>query len=114
VDRLAHRRNAPEDLVPKSHYGQLYYLFSLKLPRHDSIPREKRSTKLLLALVLEAPTVVEDKYGYQTVWYDRELSSGEVVDAATIQCVVGRVYDTLNKRWWIIDRSSALAYPEYV
>jgi hypothetical protein len=100
--------------VPKSHYGQLHYLFTLELPRHNSVPCVWQSTKLLLTLVLEAPTVVEDKYRYQAVWYDRELLSSEVIDAATIQCVVGRVYDTLNKQWWIIDRSSALAYPKYV
>jgi hypothetical protein len=68
----------------------------------------------LLALVLEAPTTIEDKYEYEAVWYDGELSSGEVVDTVTLQCAVGRVYDTLNKRWWIIDRSSALVYPEFV
>jgi hypothetical protein len=37
------------------------------------------------------------------------LGSGEVVDARTVQCVVGRVKD--RNRWWIIDRSSELAYP---
>jgi hypothetical protein len=68
----------------------------------------------LLALVLEALTAIKNKYEYEAVWYDGKLSSGEVVDVEMLQCAVGRMYDTLNKRWWINDRSSALAYPEFV
>jgi hypothetical protein len=65
-----------------------------------------------LALILEAPTVREETYQYGVVWYEGDLSTGEVVDANTIQCVVGRVKD--RKRWWIIDRSSELAYPVFM
>lgn len=112
MDRLAHRRNAPEDLVRKSHYGQLQYLFKLRLPPKVPGNPSNKSRDLLLALVLEAPTVVEATYEYEVVSYRGKLSKGEVVDASTIQCVVGRVLD--RNSWWIVDRSSGIDYPEFV
>lgn len=68
---------------------------------------------LLLALIREASVKVETTYGYQVVWYDKELGSGEIVDAQTVQCVVGRVLD--QKRYWIIDRSAdcELTFPMF-
>ncbi|KAG9090543.1 hypothetical protein FRC06_000997, partial [Ceratobasidium sp. 370] len=111
VDRLAHRRNAPEDLVRKSHYGQVQHVFRLRLPpKIPGNPGNKPRT-LLLALVYEAKTKVQSTYDYEVVSYSGELSKGEVVDVATIQCVVGRVFD--QKEWWIIDRTEDL-YPEFV
>lgn len=112
MDRQAHRPNAPEDLQQKSHYGQLDRLFALELRPRSALNPEPMVRTLLLALVLEAPTTREDTYQYSVVWYQGDLSSGEVVDANTIQCVVGRAQD--RKRWWIIDRSSELAYPVFV
>jgi hypothetical protein len=96
----------------KSHYGQLQYLFSLRLPAQST--NDGRSRRLLLAFVLEANTTTETSYEYKAVWYKGSLLSGEVVDAGTIQCTVGRVCDDRDERWWIIDRSSELAYPEFV
>ena len=112
MDRAAHRRNAPEDLVQKSHYGQLQYLFKLRLPPKIPGNPSNKSRKLLLALVYEAPTDVQSTYDYEVISYGGELSKGEVVDASTIQCVVGRVLD--RGSWWIIDRSSQIGHPDYV
>ncbi|KAF8596715.1 hypothetical protein BDV93DRAFT_480008, partial [Ceratobasidium sp. AG-I] len=111
VDRLTHRPNAPEDLQQRSHYGQLDRVFALKLRARSPLNPEPATRTLLLALVLEAPTIREDTHQYSVIWYQDALSSGEVVDANTIQCTVGRVQD--RKRWWIIDRSSELAYPVF-
>ncbi|KAF8596673.1 hypothetical protein BDV93DRAFT_454445 [Ceratobasidium sp. AG-I] len=109
VDRMAHRPNAPEELQQKSHYGQLERLFTLDLPPKSTLNTGNRTRTLLLALVLEASAVQEVTYEYKVVWYEGNLTTGEVVDAETIQCVVGRIPD--KKRWWIIDRSSSLAHP---
>lgn len=112
VDRAAHRRNAPEDLQQQSHYGQLHCIFALPLrPRTPLKPTSKAHT-LLLALILGAKATREDTYDFSVVWYGGNLSTGEIVDANTVQCAVGRVRD--RKRWWIIDRSSDLAYPVFV
>jgi hypothetical protein len=96
-----------------SYYGQLHYLFKLPLqPKSIINPSDDESKFLILAFILEAPVVVEDTYEYKVVWYEGKLGTGEVVDARTIQCVIGRIPD--NKRWWIIDRSSELAHLEFV
>ncbi|KAG8684157.1 hypothetical protein FRC08_013841 [Ceratobasidium sp. 394] len=105
------RRNTPEDLVRKSHYGQVQHVFRLRLPpKIPGNPGNKART-LLLALIFKAKTKVEATYEYEVVSYSGELSKGEIVDVATIQCVVGRVFD--RKEWWIIDRTEEM-YPEYV
>ncbi|KAF8605879.1 hypothetical protein BDV93DRAFT_437887 [Ceratobasidium sp. AG-I] len=112
VDRLAHRRNAPEDLVRKSHYGQVQYIFKLRLPPKVPGNPGNKSRKLLLALILEAPTEVASTYEYEVVSYKGGLSKGEVVDASTIQCAVGRVFD--RDSWWIIDRAADISFTEFV
>jgi hypothetical protein len=99
-------------LVPKSHYSQLKRLFRLCIPAKTLSKEQARSHQLLLALILEAPTEEEETYEYRVVSYKGNLSTGKVVDAATIQCMVGHVHD--RKRWWIIDRSSGLMHTEYV
>ena len=97
----------------KSHYGQLWHIFTLKLP-HDITNEHNLPHKLLLAFVLEAPTTIEDAYEHKAIWYAGELSSSEVIAAVMIQCGVGCVYNTLSNCWWIIDWSLALVYPEFI
>ena len=111
MDRLAHCRNAPEDLVHKSHYGQVQNVFKLWLPPKIPGNPSNKSHKLLLALILEAPTKVGSTYEYEVVLYQGNLLSGKVVDASTIQCEVGQVFD--RDSWWIIDQASVIPYPEY-
>lgn len=113
MDQDAHRPRAPERLKAVSHYGQLERLFAFPLPPKSILNKKPRSETLLLALILEAPFKVEETYGHRVVWYKGSLGSGEVVDAQTVQCVVGRVLD--DKRTWIIDRSAGceLTFPEF-
>ncbi|KAG8689625.1 hypothetical protein FRC08_010842, partial [Ceratobasidium sp. 394] len=75
-----------------------------------SNPGNKART-LLLALIFEAKTKIESTYEYEVASYSGELSKGETVDVATIQCVVGRVFD--RKEWWIIDHTKEM-YLEFV
>jgi hypothetical protein len=56
--------------------------------------------------------VREETYEYPVVWYEGDLSSGEVVDASTLVCTVGRVKD--NRRWWIVDRISGAGDIEFM
>jgi hypothetical protein len=75
---------------------------------------EIKPRTLLLALISEAPVLVEDTYEYKVVSYAQgALKSGEVVNAKTIQCVLGRVLD--RGRYWIIDRSAdcELTFPTF-
>ena len=99
-------------MVQQSYYGQLWRLMALPLEPNTAINPQPHARTLLLALILEAKAQEETTYQYKVVWYEGNLSTGEVVDAETIQCVVGRVCD--NKRWYIIDRSSELAHPDIV
>ncbi|CAE6404661.1 unnamed protein product [Rhizoctonia solani] len=89
VDRLAHRRRAQEDLGQQSFYGQLRHIFRLDLPPKTIVNRDKDPRPLLLAMIYEAPVKKEETYEYPVVWYEGDLSTGEVIDASTIPCAVG-------------------------
>ncbi|KAF8751639.1 hypothetical protein RHS01_08282 [Rhizoctonia solani] len=105
VDKNARHRNAPVDLQPVSQYGQLQHIFQLDLKARSAANPSSKSIPLILALIHEAPVLIENTHEYKVVSYpDGQLKSGEVVDARTIQCVVGRVLD--GNHYWIIDRSA--------
>jgi hypothetical protein len=87
-------------------------VFRLDLPPKTIINKASDPKVLLLALVYEAPIQRDYSFEYSVTSYSGELSSGEVIDASTIACAVGRVKD--KKRWWIIDRSSGLGDIEFV
>ncbi|KAH7335740.1 hypothetical protein B0J17DRAFT_729521 [Rhizoctonia solani] len=94
VDRHAHHRNVQPELQPASQYGELQHIFALPLkPRSpENNANEKRT--LLLALISEAPVLVENTLEYKVISYaEGELKSGEIVDAKNIQCLLGRVLD---------------------
>ncbi|CAE6477612.1 unnamed protein product [Rhizoctonia solani] len=112
VDRLAHRRKAEENLEEQSFYGQVQHIFQLDLPPRTIVNKQKDPKTLLLAMIYEAPVTREETYKYPVVWYQGELSTGEVVDASTIACTVGRLKD--NKRWWIVDRSTGTGDIEFI
>ncbi|KAF8872517.1 hypothetical protein BD779DRAFT_1450131, partial [Infundibulicybe gibba] len=92
----------------QSHYGQVVQFIALRLPparrpvqTNSSHPRQP--TTLILALV--APIKPESFNEFGTPSYTK-LGPIEVVDASTIQCVVGRVYD--RNRWTIIERDTMI------
>jgi hypothetical protein len=110
----ADQPDAPERLERESQYGELRHIFALEIQRRTKkVNPSKRSRKLLLALVQEAQVQTDDSEEYEVMWYEGKLGSGEVVDATTIQCTVGRVCD--GKRRWIIDRNAGnnFTYPEF-
>lgn len=92
-------------MQPESQYGQLEHIFALPLKRRPTADNPSKKRILLLALVSEAPVLVEDTYEYKVISYPKgALKSGEIVDARTIQCLLGRVLD--RDRYWVIDRSA--------
>ncbi|KAL5635302.1 hypothetical protein ACGC1H_004176 [Rhizoctonia solani] len=114
VDRHSHHRNVNSDLQPSNQYGQLEHIFALPLKPKSPANRSSEKRTLLLALISEAPVLVEDTYEYKVISYAKgALKSGEIVDAKTIQCVLGRVLD--RGRYWIIDRSAdcEFTFPTY-
>ncbi|KAG8795059.1 hypothetical protein FRC12_018355 [Ceratobasidium sp. 428] len=89
--------------VACSQYGQLQHIFALPLcPNTPANPSANKKT-LLLALIAEAMVTVEKTYNYTVAYYEEALKSGEVVDAQSIQCLVGRFWD--QNRFWIVNRS---------
>ncbi|CAE6516412.1 unnamed protein product [Rhizoctonia solani] len=112
VDRLSHRPRAREDLNKQSSYVQLRHVFQLDLPPKTVVNRTENPRSLLLAMVYEAPVTRETTYQYPVVWYEGELSTGEIIDASTIACTGGRVKD--NKCCWIVDRSSGAGDIEFI
>ncbi|GAB1527705.1 hypothetical protein RhiTH_010893 [Rhizoctonia solani] len=93
IDWLAHCPRATPEFKVKSFYGQLQRLFYLPLPPNTIINWEEYPKLLILAFILEADVTIKDTYKYQVIWYKGKLGSGEVVDAWTIQCAVGRIPD---------------------
>ena len=90
-----------------SQYGQLEHIFALPLKRRPTANDPSKKHILLLALISEAPVLVEDTHEYKVIPYPKgALKSGEVVDAKTIQCLLGRHRVLDQNRYWIIDRSA--------
>ena len=116
VDQDAELPEAAERFERESQFGQLEFVFTLRIgPNNPPINRSKTKTRtLLLAHILEAPVRTDDDHDYTVLWYEGKLGSGEVVDVRTIQCVVGRIQE--GRRWWIIDRATEnrFTYPEFV
>lgn len=69
-----------------------------------------KQTHLLLAAVRNCP-VTQTHPTLDIQYYEGE-GRLEIIDASTIQCLVGRVHD--RGRWAIIDRSGALAREFYL
>jgi hypothetical protein len=106
--------DAAERLERQSQYGELRHILALPIkPRTNVVNPSRHERTLLLALILEAKVETDNSKEYDVMWYNGKLGTGEVVDATTIQCVVGRVRD--DKRWWIVDRSAGnqFTYPEF-
>ncbi|CAE7160816.1 unnamed protein product [Rhizoctonia solani] len=94
VDRHSHHRNVSPEFDPVSQYGRIEHIFALPLKRRPTPDNPSNKKILLLALISEAPVLVEDTYEYKVVSYPKGgLQSGEIVDVKTIQCLVGRVLD---------------------
>ncbi|CEL54833.1 hypothetical protein RSOLAG1IB_11778 [Rhizoctonia solani AG-1 IB] len=116
VDQDSHLPEADERYARESQYGQLEFVFALRIkPNSSPINSSKTRTRIfLLAHILEASVRNDDSDDYMVLWYEGKLGTGEVVNIRTIQCVVGRIQE--GRRWWIVDRATEnrFTYPEFV
>ncbi|KAF9042392.1 hypothetical protein BJ165DRAFT_1486944 [Panaeolus papilionaceus] len=95
VDKNA-RNSRPPSFELQSFFGLLKRVFVLDIP--DSPEFGIKAETVILALVREAKVkTVSNLPCY------KELGALEVIDLATIKCVVGRVHD--RKHWYILDRT---------
>jgi hypothetical protein len=104
VDANAQDANAPEDLVIQKFFGRLERVFSFSLPPTLRLPRDMSPHVVFLAIRtcedLPSPAVSVD------ITYYRNLTSLDILDLTTAQCVIGRV--EVAGRWAIIDRTGSL------
>ncbi|KAH9917212.1 hypothetical protein B0H21DRAFT_702860 [Amylocystis lapponica] len=110
VDKYATQRRRTPEFVPQDFYGQLRRIFVLELPPSAELRTDEAST-LLLAAIQSVKT--QEASDVQQVFY-KDDGALDVVDLASIQCVVGRVYDTQRNSYGIIDRSGPLARAVFV
>ncbi|KIJ35583.1 hypothetical protein M422DRAFT_180592 [Sphaerobolus stellatus SS14] len=113
VDIHAHRRNCRPEFESRSLYDQLQYILVCPLPAHRKLtyPNEQpQAQTLLLAAVRQCNTTVDAKTSIPH--YTDPLAALEVIDLASIQAVVGRIWN--RKCWAILDRSGELARAQYV
>ncbi|KAF9546385.1 hypothetical protein CPC08DRAFT_738550 [Agrocybe pediades] len=107
VDKNARFSRKKPELVPKTHYGQLQYIVMVKLKPSKGLDIPNGDT-ILLAVVKSCKIIKSttlDMHFYKT------YGSTDAVDATTLQCLVGRVFD--RNHWIIFDRSGNLARPTF-
>jgi hypothetical protein len=116
VDQDAHLPEADERYAMESQYGQLEFVFAMRIKPNSSPinPSRSRTRIFLLAHILEAQVRRDDSDNYTVLRYEGKLGTGEVVDIWSVQCVVGRIQE--GRRWWIVDRATdnRFTYPEFV
>ncbi|KAH9943584.1 hypothetical protein B0H21DRAFT_695506, partial [Amylocystis lapponica] len=80
-------------------------------PTPPHLSRNDMASTLLLAAIQLAKT--EQASDVQCIFY-KDDGALDVVDLASVQCVIGRVYDEQRKQYGIIDRSGPLARAVFV
>ncbi|KAF8874341.1 hypothetical protein BD779DRAFT_1476550 [Infundibulicybe gibba] len=111
VDRNMCYRNRPVDFEKRSYYGQVIHFLVLSLPSTcpfvpaDPTCTAGRPSSLILAAITPIKPMTQSANGLRMPSYT-ELGPIEVVDASTIDCVVGRVKD--RHTWTIIERHSII------
>ncbi|KAJ7936723.1 hypothetical protein B0H13DRAFT_2303428 [Mycena leptocephala] len=95
--------------VPTTFYGQLQYIFVVRLPPSDELGLKEEET-LILAAVSECQVNAHNTAGMH--YYQKE-GPLQVVDMTAVQCLVGRIRTTDGRFWATIDRSRSCARPYY-
>ncbi|KAJ8507020.1 hypothetical protein ONZ45_g10560 [Pleurotus djamor] len=110
VDINAHRRRARSEFELRPFFGQLEDVFVLHLPANATLGIPTPTT-IILAAIWCCETLDSPADGMGMPYYER-MGRREVVDAACVQCLVGRV--KVRDGWGIIDRSSQVNRALYV
>jgi hypothetical protein len=117
VDKLAHKKKAKPQLELRTFYGQLQHIFTVQFPNDNSTLKllgMKQKSDLqsiyVLAGIRTCNTAIRNPPELETldIHLYSDMTTLDVVDITTIQCLVGRVPD-IQEKWAIIDRSGTLA-----
>lgn len=109
VDINAEDAAAPADYQPHTYYGQLKYIFLIKLPGLlvEGLPSLESPTTFVFGIIEECklershPALLNIHY-----YRGRPGPTMDAVDIRYIECLVGRVkLSTTGNQWAIIDRS---------
>ncbi|KAF8902008.1 hypothetical protein CPB85DRAFT_1227411 [Mucidula mucida] len=107
VDLNARRRGAAIRLVDREFYGQLQHIMHLHLPSHVRTAFKTELKDLIMVAVRNAP--VKQVSGMEPLDIhvaQRMEGALDVVDAISVQCLIGRVVD--GRECAFIDRSGSL------
>jgi hypothetical protein len=104
VDKFAKQKRKKPQLELKTFYGQIQHIILIRLPATQDLRLIKPETVILASIKNCAIKYSND---LDMHFYQSEEGYTELVDIATVQCLVGRVFD---RGWWtVIDRSGKLA-----
>ncbi|KAF6752310.1 hypothetical protein DFP72DRAFT_1134095 [Ephemerocybe angulata] len=105
VDENARRFHGKTKLLATTSYGQLNYVYLIKIPPAADI-KIATTTYVALAVIAQCDRPVQHRSGLDIHVYTK-LRASEVVDIATVQALVGRV--RWENQFAIFDRSGDLA-----
>ncbi|KAF8879025.1 hypothetical protein BD779DRAFT_1474489 [Infundibulicybe gibba] len=108
VDQNHRHKNLQAVFKEQTYYGQVVHFMALQLPPtcpfaeiDPDHPRQPRA--LVLAAIAPIKPTPPNEFGMPSYM---NLGPIEVVDASTIRCVVGRVYD--RRVWTILERGTVI------
>ncbi|PPQ81548.1 hypothetical protein CVT24_000065 [Panaeolus cyanescens] len=104
VDRHARSHNRASVFDERNFFGQLLRTFVITVPASKRL-KLANPTVVILALIRS----VKANKGTDNTFYYKKNGALEVVDLATVQCVVGRV-PCPGKEWAIVDRSDVITH----
>ncbi|KAF8892958.1 hypothetical protein BD779DRAFT_1766114, partial [Infundibulicybe gibba] len=112
VDQNKRYKNQPVILEKRAYYGQVLHFIALKLPptcpfiqAHPSRIGQPSSHIMAVIMPIKPLPTPLNEFGMPSY---KKLGPIQVVDASTIECVVGRVKD--RDTWTIIERHSIIQH----
>ncbi|KAF9044101.1 hypothetical protein BJ165DRAFT_1347492 [Panaeolus papilionaceus] len=104
IDENANYPRRPEVMVEESFFGWLLSVFVVDIPDAPEPPHT-----LALALIKQIDVCHNadlDTFTFKDA--NVGVRADEVIDLSRIQCVLGRVYHSPSKTWYIVDRTSSV------
>lgn len=109
MDKNARFPRRPVVLEKHTYYGELQYLFVVRLRPSTRLNLTEHTTIVLAAI---RTCSIEETHGTLDIQYYSKEGRLDVVDVSCVQCLVGRIRN--GARWAVIDRSGNLARAVYV
>jgi hypothetical protein len=105
VDRKERSRNAPEELVLETFFGQLQEVISFTVPRFVSLGL-REELYVVFVVVQTCELIKSDDLGIGLRYYVHQPTAPTVLDLTTVECVIGRL--PLSRGYAIIDRTGSI------